>query len=72
MTSYVHLRTWNQRALRLLSSVGTSCSVRELPGKWQFRRVLPGWQLVGELANEKWTFFPGTPLIYVYLTSSSI
>ncbi|KAF9649956.1 hypothetical protein BDM02DRAFT_1705442 [Thelephora ganbajun] len=34
-------------------SVEGSCSVRELPGRWQFRRVLLGWQLVAELANEK-------------------
>ena len=28
-------------------SVGGSCSARNLPGRWQFRRVLPGLAVVG-------------------------
>ena len=31
----------------LLISVVGSCSVRDLPGRWQFRRVLPGLAVVG-------------------------
>ena len=42
--------------------VAGSSSLRQPPGRWQFRWVLPGWQLAAELANEKRFIFPGTLL----------
>ena len=38
-----------------LSVVGSS-SLRQLPGRWQFQRVLPGRQLVADLADKKKRF----------------
>ena len=34
-------------------SVVGSSSLRQLPGRWRFQRVLPGRQLVADLADEK-------------------
>lgn len=44
-------------------SVEGSCSVRELPGRWQFQAGSAGLAVVVELENETIIrFFPGTPL----------
>ena len=49
-----------------VSVVGNS-SLTQLPGRWQFQRILPGRQLVADLADEKKRFiFSGTLLLYVF------
>ena len=60
----VQARLWSMEG----SVVGSS-SLRQLPGRWRFQRVLPGRQLVVDLADEKkknGSFFPDTLLLYVF------
>ena len=43
-----------------------SRSVRDLPGRWQFRGFCHGWQEVAGLENEKRSIFPSTSLISLF------
>jgi len=50
-------RTRSSQRESVVSRVGGSCSSRDLPGRWQFRRVLPGLAARGSWQMKKKVFF---------------